>query len=241
MAVSFEELMGSKEREGYADEKPAHRVTLRAYAIDRTEVTVAAYRQCVEAGKCGLPNQGGACNWGIPDRAQHPVSCVDWDQAAAYCQWKGKRLPTEAAWEYAARGGDGRTYPWGNEIPADRLCWRGEANDRAASDRAGTCPAGAHPAGVGPFGPQDMAGNVREWVGDWFGDYPREDQSDPRGPASGSSRVRRGGGWANAATEASEFGPAIRAAIRNRAEPGARSEVAGFRCAAPLTARAPTR
>jgi hypothetical protein len=142
------------------DERPGQLVIVAPFAIDRTEVTVAQYRACVEAGRCDEPDSSDpSCNWGKPDRDSHPVNCVDWYQATAYCDWAGKRLPTEAEWEKAARGTDRRVYPWGNAWETDRA--------NVASD--GTKPVGSYPSGASPYSALDMAGNVWEWVSDNVG------------------------------------------------------------------------
>ena len=108
------------------DAQPSHMVTLSAFCIDLTEVTVAAWRGCTSAG-CTAPAAGGYCNWGMTGRETHPINCVDWNQSRAYCQSRGGDLPTEAQWEYAARGPDAvsHLYPWGNAAPDSQLCWRG--------------------------------------------------------------------------------------------------------------------
>jgi formylglycine-generating enzyme required for sulfatase activity len=130
-------IMGSDE--GRANERPAHTVYLDAFYIDKTEVTNAQYRKCVEAGACSQPYDTGWYN--DPNRAEHPVGWVDWNQANAYCQWAGKRLPTEAEWEKAARGTDGRTYPWGEGIDCDHAhyneCWEGGDQCRWGASRKG--------------------------------------------------------------------------------------------------------
>jgi hypothetical protein len=128
----------------------ARSVTLSTFCIDRTEVTVGAYKACVNAGACTAPAPG---NWGASDRNQHPINAVDWFQADAYCKWSGKRLPSEEEWEHAASGNSPRSYPWGNEPADGRVCIG-----------AGTCPVGSYPGGDSPFGVKDMAGNVWEWT-----------------------------------------------------------------------------
>ncbi|MBI3245402.1 MAG: SUMF1/EgtB/PvdO family nonheme iron enzyme [Deltaproteobacteria bacterium] len=167
------------------DERPGRMVFLDAFAIDIYEVTVAAYRQCVEAGKCTAPNTGGSCNWNTSDRAQHPINCVDWSQANAYCRWAGKRLPTEAEWEKAARGTDRRVYPWGNAWDATK----------ANVSTNGTVAVGSYPAGKSPYGALDMSGNVWEWTADWYADayYHNGPVKNPKGPESGQVRSVRGG------------------------------------------------
>jgi len=174
------------------DEKPYHEVTLSAYFIDKTEVTQGEYKKCVDAGECGPPS----CNWDPTGTPNRPVVCVDWTQAGEYCAWAGKRLPTEAEWEKAARGTDGRKYPWGNE---DATC------DYSVMDN-GTDGCGTEstwdvcsksPAGDSPYGLCDMSGNVWEWVSDWYDSdyYSSSPTSNPTGPDSGSDRVRRGGSF----------------------------------------------
>ncbi len=211
---------------GEDDERPVTRVTVSGYCLDRTEVTVRAYAQCVSAGSCSTSgtDQDSRCNFRHSDRGEHPMNCVDWSQAEAFCRWRGGRLPTEAEWEYAARGTDGRTYPWGNDAPTDsRLRWSGGCGSAACI--GGTAPVGRYPSGASPFGVQDMAGNVWEWVSDWYGAYPGGSSSNPRGAYQGSSRVVRGGSW-------SSVGPSgVRAADRVRLEPAYRNYNLGFRCA----------
>ena len=170
-------------------ERPYHEVTLDAFEIDETEVTVASYAACVQAGGCTEPGSGGQCNWGKADRASYPVNCVDWSQANAYCAFAGKRLPTESEWEKAARGPDGAVYPWGNGAASCMLAVYGDCG----SD--GTLPVGSRPLGVSPYGALDMAGNVLEWVSDWYDSnyYVSFPAPNPQGPGSGSGRVVRGG------------------------------------------------
>ncbi|MFT3767133.1 MAG: SUMF1/EgtB/PvdO family nonheme iron enzyme [Minicystis sp.] len=179
--------MGSPEGEGNADEHPAHAVNIPAFCIGGTEVTVVSYRDCVQNKRgdvqCTVPRNFPSCNWSNGARAQHPVNCVDWAQADTYCKWAGGSLPTEAQWEYAARGTDGRKYPWGNDAPAqDRLNACGsECSDVRPGRKAmykksdgfhETAPVGSFARGASPFGALDMAGNVSEWVADPRAPYP---------------------------------------------------------------------
>lgn len=201
--------MGSNS--GDADEKPVHSVTLGAFCMDATEVTVDMYGACVRGGGCNTSdlNKWGTCNWGMGGMGNHPINCVDWKQASAYCRWANKRLPTEEEWEYAARGTDGRTYPWGNAAPSGQLCWK-------RSD--GTCRVGSYSGGDSPFGLKDMAGNVWEWTSSGYSeDYSKNRAND--------TRVNRGGGW-------SDGDPSyVRAARRDWSDPTIRDIGLGFRCA----------
>lgn len=223
-------LMGSADDDGQAsgDEKPQHVVVLDAYWVGRTEVTNAQYASCMAAGTC---TESGCASDVDFDGAGKPVVCVDWDQASAYCAWTGGRLPTEAEWEKAARGTDGRIYPWGNEFDGtrlnycDRTCsydWR----DLGAGDGYPfTAPVGSYRAGASPYGALDMAGNAWEWVADWYGDsyYVDSPPTNPQGPASGSLRVLRGGSWFTTAEVA-------RAASRLARAPDLQLGLIGFRC-----------
>jgi formylglycine-generating enzyme len=205
---------------GNADEKPVHQVTLSPFCIDKTEVTVAAYRACVQAGKCRrLPENDSACTSGKSGMDQHPVNCADWEQANTFCAWAGGRLPTEAEWEYAARGSDGRKYPWGNRAPSSIRLNMSGADD--GWER--TAPVGSYPKGASPFGVLDMAGNVWEWTGDRYDEYSPEPATDPQNSGDASeSRVTCGGSW-------SSVDPAeVRAASRKEFQPDAKL---GFRCA----------
>jgi len=206
-----------------------------AFLLDVAEVTVAAYGECVRAGKCTpagaavvsetfWPAQESwsvLCNRDRADRADHPVNCVDWDQAAAYCAWLGKRLPSEPEWEWAARnGGAGTSYPWGNELPKDRPCWSGDGSDATPGVPRGTCAAGSHPGDATRSGVKDLAGGVWEWsstrtvVG-----------ADSRGRGGSPARVVRGGAW-------SDDDPANLLASRRLEIVGSRRDPRlGFRCA----------
>lgn len=204
------------------EESPYHQVTLSSYFMDRTEVTVAAYQQCVTAGSCTVAIAGGTCNWGVVGRDQHPVNCLSWTQADAYCSWVGKQLPSEAQWEMAARGTDGRRFPWGN---ADADCDFAVMVD-CAGDTAPVCS--RSPIGDSPYGLCDMSGNVFEWVSDWYSSdyYPSSPDTDPAGPSTGSFRVVRGGGFNLQATY-------LRASSRYYGAPSVVVSYLGFRCSKP--------
>lgn len=219
------------------DEKPYHEVELDAYRIDRSEVTFGEYRKCVNAGKCKAPRvSGGQCwvyngskwEYGVLSSAfqgdRQPVLCVDWTQADAYCRWAGKRLPTEAEWEKAARGTDGRMYPWGNEeATCSRAVFWGVGGD---CSRSMTSPGCTKSAGNSPYGVCDMAGNVWEWTADrydaaYFKSSPRR---NPTGASSGDTRVLRGGAWGNETRE-------LRATERRGDRPDVGTGFGSFRCA----------
>ncbi len=201
---------------GASDEQPVHAVTLAAFELDEFEVTVSQYAACVTAGGCtaaGGSAVSSYCNAGVSGRDNHPINCVDWNQATTYCAWAGKRLPTEEEWEYAARGTDGREYPWGNAAPGNQLCWSG-----GGTNRSSTCAVGSYPSGKSPFGVQDMSGNVWEWVSSL---YASSYSSQP----TGTARVGRGGSWfSNAASD-------VRSANRGSHASSRQSFVLGFRCA----------
>jgi sulfatase modifying factor 1 len=134
------------------------------FSIDVTEVTVDAYAACVRAGNCSKPNDDGRCNWGESDRGNHPVNCVDWNQAKAFCGWAQKRLPTEQEWQRAAESAQGRTYPWGEAAPSNQLCWDGEGNSLGKGNRQSTCAVGSFSSGDSAQGVKDLSGNVWEWT-----------------------------------------------------------------------------
>ncbi len=228
-------LMGSPESAGDASERPQHTVQLSAYCMDRTEVRVVDYRECVTAHACQPPESesSAVCNWSLSGHEDHPVNCVVWVAAQAYCHWRGARLPTEAEWEYAARGADGGPYPWGTAVPALQLCWSGHTH------RTGTCTVGASPAGDSPLGLHDLAGNVREWTADWYGPYTSHAQTNPLGPhahdrayrnlgerdSTGDYRQYRGSSWRDRTPDSS------RAATRTTYGAQQYSDDIGFRCA----------
>jgi len=174
--------------ECHLSEKPGRTVDVAAFSIDRTEVTIAAYRQCVGAARCSKEGLTGdkwswdECNWGKADHDRYPINCITWEMALTYCQWAGKRLPTEAEWEKAARGTDGRKYPWGNTGYGSGAKVANIADESAKSyfvvpsitvvdgyddGWALSAPVASFPAGVSPYGALDMIGNVWEWTNDW--------------------------------------------------------------------------
>lgn len=200
----------------YRDERPIHVVTLRAFEIDRLEVRQREYAACVTAGVCLAPASG----FDPAARPDHPVSDVTWSQADTYCRWAQKRLPTEAEWERAARGADTRLYPWGNTPPD---CTTAVFTDCGRAIEA----VGGKPAGASAFGLLDMAGNVSEWVADWYTieAYAQSGSVDPQGPAGPTmGRARRGGSY--------ESIPAtLRITNRDYLPPDRSEPSLGFRCA----------
>jgi formylglycine-generating enzyme required for sulfatase activity len=217
--------MGSRPGIGDEDEHPQHRVTLPGYCLDATEVTVAAYAACVAAGACtpaaepAASGPASSCNGSRSDRQLHPINCVDWDQAVAYCTSTSKRLPSEAEWEYAAVGPSGTLYPWGSEPPSAKLL-----NACGAECRQATSPVGSFPRGKTPLGVFDLAGNVAEWTADLYQSYTGVASAFQDGP----HRVVRGSSFFD------EAAPLARGASRGHANPRNRGGNLGFRCARDL-------
>ena len=217
--------MGSNDGDG--TEQPIHTVYLDAFWIDRTEVTNAMYADCVATGSCTEPYSRESYTYnsyyGNSQFDDYPVINVDWNQAQAYCEWAGKRLPSEAEWEKAARGTDGRTYPWGDAIDCSMANYSGK-DGRCVGD---TTTAGSYPQGASSYGALDMAGNVWEWVADWYSNeyYGNSPSKNPNGPSSGGNRILRGGSWHIGDNSA-------RSANRDAESPDSVGNSIGFRCAA---------
>jgi formylglycine-generating enzyme required for sulfatase activity len=235
------------ERNRFEGEQPAHTVALDGFWLDKTEVTNAQFAAFLnkednqeEGGVTWLNREDETC---LIERAgdefrpksgygDHPVIQVSWYGAAAYCRWVGAWLPTEAQWEYAARGPDGHIFPWGDEPDGTRLnycdanCdldWTDESFD---DGYAHTAPVGSYPDGASWAGALDLAGNVWEWGADWYGDYPSGRQENPSGPSAGDYRVLRGGSW-------NFHWDNVRAVNRSSVRPDARNAIFGFRCVRP--------
>ena len=201
--------MGSAE----SDAAPPHLVSLSAFEIDRDEVNQAAYQAFAETNQDASPPA---------EHPEQPATMVSWTDAVAYCQWQGKRLPTEAEWEFAARGSENRTYPWGEAPPTATLA-------RFGGQYKGPTDAASLAAGATPEGMHHLAGNAAEWVQDWWDPayYAASPAVDPQGPAEGDYRVVRGGSWSSPADE-------LRASARAYSNPDKGTGTIGFRCARSL-------
>ncbi|NOU12208.1 MAG: formylglycine-generating enzyme family protein [Nitrospira sp.] len=214
-------VMGSEK--GDEDEAPTHRVYLNAFYIDKFEVTNGRFAKYVEAIQSEPP-------WGFTDKetpvihAERPVRWVNWMDAMGYCLWLGKRLPAEAEWEKAARGTDERTYPWGNDPPTPVHAVYGLKEGGAET----VSVIGNHHMGQSPYGVQDLAGNLYEWVMDWYAEdfyssFINSPAINPRGPSEGTAKVQRGGSYINTPYR-------LRSSFRTKGDPTEQDPNVGFRC-----------
>lgn len=216
--------------------KPAHDVYLDSYQIDKFKVTYDRYNKCLNDpdGNCTPLFEGSACNAGMEWNANHPVNCVDFQQAQNFCEYEGKRLPTEAEWEKAARGIDGRTFPWGNEPPScDLTVWNEKLPDQTMGPGCGagtTQPVGTKPQGASPYGVMGMASNLVEWTQDWFSldYYANSPYENPKGPETGEYKVLRGSDWLVRTPDG------VASNVRYKYSPLGQGYIVGFRCAKDL-------
>ena len=225
-------IMGARAGTPDSDETefPQRTVLVNAFWIDQTEVTNGMYALCVLEGGCTLP----ALNYTLtrPEYyedlsfAEYPVVHVTWEQANAYCTWAGRRLPTEAEWEKAARGTDGRTYPWGEDAPTCDHLRFGDPGPGLPSCENDTARTGQFEMGISPYGALDMSGNVWEWTADWYAAdaYRMDTDENPKGPETGETKVLRGGAFNDGAGT-------VRTANRHQTAPDNPSYTIGFRCA----------
>jgi serine/threonine-protein kinase len=211
-------VMGTND--GFPMEAPAHAVYLNAFWIDQTEVTNAMYEKCMREKGCSSPSMSDNPYFGKWIYRDHPVVYIEWEQAAEYCQWAGRELPTEAQWEKAARGTDERNFPWGKGRPNPRLANFNE------SLIGGSVSVFRYPLGASPYGALNMVGNVREWVADWFSRtyYQISPYANPAGPETGTERSMRSGAYDANANE-------ITTTRRYKHEPQSAGLSRGFRCA----------
>jgi formylglycine-generating enzyme required for sulfatase activity len=214
--------MGSDGTQALEDERPSHRVWLDAFSVDVHEVTTAQYAAFLAAASRAAPWQ-----WETVDLVQHgdrPVIGVDWRDAEAFCAWAGKRLPTEAEWEKAARGTDGRLYPWGNQAPTREVA--NFALGARFSYNQVLMPVRSHEGGKSPYGLYHMAGNAYEWVQDWYATnyYESSPDKNPAGPSQGQFKVLRGGSWSDLPKYLLTYG-------RFKLPPETKNSYTGFRCA----------
>jgi len=207
----------------FKDAEPVHEVYLDAFWIDKFEVTVRMYFLCAQAGVCKEPkdktSNGSSDYYGNVNFDNNPMIYVDWDMAKTYCEWAHRRLPSEAEWEKSARGENAFTFPWGTDVPNNTLLnYYKRVGD--------TTEVGKYPDGVSHYGALDMAGNVWEWVADWYDEtyYASSPSSNPLGPESGQERIVRGGSWNNLSVY-------VRSSFRNEIAPDHADYAVGFRCA----------
>jgi formylglycine-generating enzyme required for sulfatase activity len=208
------------QRNWFVDEEPIHTVTLDAYWIDQNEVTNGRYAKCEQAGICRPPSNYSSSTrksyYGDTQYANYPVIYVDWNQAQTYCEWVGAKLPSEAQWEKASRGTDGRTYPWGEGIDETY------ANFFLMKNGGDTKPVRSYESGKSTYGAYDLAGNVFEWVADLYDVYPGGDKTVS--PDFGTTyRIERGGGWGSLFSD-------VRSAVRFGIKPDTTTNLLGFRC-----------
>jgi formylglycine-generating enzyme required for sulfatase activity len=215
------------------DERPYRKINLHSFQIDRYEVTTADYKKCVDAGSCSVPRKHSfirRCTYMLPGKERHPINCVTWEQANSFCRWAGKRLPTEAEWEKAARGSDGMNYPWGNKkaLSCEYAVMNDSVSDNGGCGNGGTMPVGSKKKGLSPYGAMDMIGNVGEWVSSWYDIdyYAKSPQNDPQGPMTGKFRVVRGGSWKLPIRAINN-----RVTFRDFDDPKRDDDDIGFRCA----------
>ncbi|MEW5940664.1 MAG: formylglycine-generating enzyme family protein, partial [Chloroflexota bacterium] len=207
---------------GNGNERPAHQVYLNTYYMDKYEVTNAFYKACVDEKICTDPKRTVSYTrsnyYSNSQYSDYPVIYVDWNMAKNYCEWRGARLPTEAEWEKAARGTDGRTYPWGESLNCFMANYSMCVGDTSA--------VGSYEGGQSPYGIYDMAGNVWEWVADWYQDtyYQNSPFDNPLGPSSGQYRVLRGGSWDPL------YAKTVRTTNRGSGVPTDTYRYVGFRC-----------
>ena len=253
-------FMGARDLIPAGDSKPPHRVVVSTFCLDKTEVTTADYQACVDKGTCeraldhvSWPNiteplkkkYSGLCNAGKPEQGKHPINCVAWPMADNYCRQMGHRLPTEAEWEYAARGSSQKKYPWGDDPPSAKYLnacgaeceahWKKATNETRKTmfpdddGFVGSSPVGSFPAGASSHGVLDLAGNVWEWTADFYAPYAETDANnppkDPKGPATGDKRVLRGGDYLGSEADWS------RPSYRWKTDPDTYNHAIGFRCA----------
>jgi formylglycine-generating enzyme required for sulfatase activity len=214
--------MGFDGTQALEDERPKHQVWLPAFFMDLHEVTTAQYAAFLAATNRLAPWQ-----WNTVELSQHsdrPVIGVDWSDADAYCRWNGRRLPTEAEWEKSARGTDGRLYPWGNRVPSNDLA--NFALGARFSYSQVLMPVQSYEQGKSPYGLYQMAGNVWEWVQDWYAAnyYEVSPEQSPQGPEQGQFKVLRGGSWSDLPKYLLTYG-------RFKLSPETRNSYTGFRCA----------
>jgi formylglycine-generating enzyme required for sulfatase activity len=240
-AASFVECQklyhgGTCKMEWFIDEEPVHTIRLGNYYLDKYEVSNGSYQNCVTDGVCEPPvNRSSSTRssyYGNPLYNDYPIINVNWDMANSYCSWRGARLPTEAEWEIAARGTEKRIYPWGDIFDGlnvnfcDGSCKNEGANHEFIDGYEDTAPVDSYPAGVSKFGFYNMAGNIWEWVADWYDEtyYVVSPLDNPAGPISGEARVVRGGSW-------NDFGDVVRSSNRNWVRASFSNDMLGFRCA----------